>query len=319
MREALVDPILLSVWPGLGKVALEAGRHLVETLAAERILDLPVDQFYDIERVEVQDGLARRAWFPRCTLYGWKNPGPGRDLLITISEAQPGRRGYELCRHVLSLCRQYGVRRAYTLAAMATRVDPTATPTVLGVANEYALFRDLSLEGVEILSKGQISGLNGVLLAAAADLGMEAICLLGEIPFYAVNVPNPKASVAVLSVFSRLAGVRLELTGLERRSRALERRLVELLDRMSLSLDDALPKPTTEPEVVDFEAGASAELGWNDLFLQRDLISAEDRIRIESLFVEAERDRSKAVALKNELDRLGAFGRYEDRFLDLFR
>jgi len=44
-----------------------------------------------------------------------------------------------------------------------------------------------------------------------------------------------------------------------------------------------------------------------------------DRKRIEALFDQAAKDRSKAFELKQELDRLGVFKEYEDRFLDLFR
>jgi hypothetical protein len=40
--------------------------------------------------------------------------------------------------------------------------------------------------------------------------------------------------------------------------------------------------------------------------------------RIEQLFEEAQRDRSKALLLKQELDRWGLFSMFEDRFLDLF-
>jgi hypothetical protein len=41
--------------------------------------------------------------------------------------------------------------------------------------------------------------------------------------------------------------------------------------------------------------------------------------RIEELFEQAVKDRSKAFELKQELDRLGLFKEYEDRFLDLFK
>jgi hypothetical protein len=37
------------------------------------------------------------------------------------------------------------------------------------------------------------------------------------------------------------------------------------------------------------------------------------------LFEKAREDRSKAYELKGELDRLGVFDLYEDRFLDLFK
>ncbi|MEM7261622.1 MAG: PAC2 family protein [Planctomycetota bacterium] len=315
MRQALVDPYLVSIWPGMGKVALSAGSHLVETLGAERILDIPIDDFFEIEKVEVQDGIACRGWLPKCTLYGWKNPGSGRDLLISIAEAQPNRQGYELCRHVLSLCRQYGVSRVYTFAAMASQIHPTGTPRVVGVTNEATLFDDLNEQGVEILQAGQISGLNGVLLAAASELGMGASCLLGEIPFYAVSVPNPKASMAVLEIFSRIAGFDIALGALRRQARSLETRLVELLDRMNIDTPDA--------ETVDlFDENAVEELTLGDFMMDPPIeepVTDEDSNRIESLFRAAEEDRRKAVELKDELDRLGAFRDYEDRFLDLFR
>ena len=46
--------------------------------------------------------------------------------------------------------------------------------------------------------------------------------------------------------------------------------------------------------------------------------AAADR-RIDELFERAKTDRSKAFELKQELDRLGRFKEFEDRFLDLFR
>ena len=37
------------------------------------------------------------------------------------------------------------------------------------------------------------------------------------------------------------------------------------------------------------------------------------------MFAKAREDRAKAFELKEELDRLGVFDQYEDRFLDLFK
>jgi hypothetical protein len=48
-------------------------------------------------------------------------------------------------------------------------------------------------------------------------------------------------------------------------------------------------------------------------------LSPEDEQHIESLFEIANSDRSRAFELKSELDRLGVFEIYEDRFLDLFK
>jgi len=196
---------------------------------------------------------------------------------------------------------------------MVSQIHPTAEPRVVGVSNEATLGAELTEQGVDTLRSGQISGLNGVTLAAAADLGLEAFCLLGEIPFYAISVPNPKASMAVLRVFGRMAGVRIGLAPLERQARSLERRLVDLLERMNIDGDD--------PTSTELLGEASIEeFGLPDFMLESgDDISDEESRRIETLFRAAEADRRKAVDLKNELDRLGAFRAYEDRFLDLFR
>jgi hypothetical protein len=43
------------------------------------------------------------------------------------------------------------------------------------------------------------------------------------------------------------------------------------------------------------------------------------RKHIEEMFATARQDRARAYELKQELDRLGLFNEFEDRFLDLFK
>ncbi len=58
--------------------------------------------------------------------------------------------------------------------------------------------------------------------------------------------------------------------------------------------------------------------GWTAEAAEPERVNPAQRRRIEQLFAQAARDRSKAFELKHELDRLGLFKEYEDRFLDLF-
>jgi hypothetical protein len=51
---------------------------------------------------------------------------------------------------------------------------------------------------------------------------------------------------------------------------------------------------------------------------EEERIPPAEKRRLEVLFEEAAKDRSKAFELKQELDRIGMFKEYEDRFLDLF-
>lgn len=309
----LEEPWLIAIWPGMGSVALGAGTYLKEKLGAELLASVSARDYFEFDKVEIKDGVARTAWVPSCELFGWKNPEPGgRDLLIFIGEAQPSQRGYEFCRHLLASTERYGVSRVLTFAAMATQVHPAAVSRVFAVCNEGRLVEQLSREDVSILGEGQISGLNGVLLAAAAERHLEAVCLLGEIPFFAVGVPNPKGSCRVLEVFRSMSGIAVDLATLEEQARSMENHLVELVDRMKPDSDPGDTESEIELDVIelpDFLDDASAGPA----------LSPGDLNRIENLFQLAAADRAKAFELKGELDRLGVFAEYEDRFLDLFK
>jgi hypothetical protein len=65
--------------------------------------------------------------------------------------------------------------------------------------------------------------------------------------------------------------------------------------------------------------GEEEEEGFRVEPAEEEKLSAVSAQRIEDLFQQAARDRSKAFELKQELDRLGVFKDYEDRFLDLFK
>jgi hypothetical protein len=130
-------------------------------------------------------------------------------------------------------------------------------------------------------------------------------------PALAAQLPYASASAAVLKVFNRLVGIDLDLSDLDEYGRSVQEQLASLYDQVSRALAEqaersgAAPPPEPEPA-----PGAPRP--------EPDLLSQQDAARLEALFSAARRDRSKAFELKKELDRLGRFREYEDRFLDLF-
>lgn len=307
-------PWLVAVWPGMGNVALGAGGYLVNQLEARLIGELPARELFDVEHVDVNNGVAKSGRLPRNLFFLWRNPA-GPDLIIFVGEAQPAVRGYDLCHKLLDYASRWGVERVFTFAAIAAQLHPTAEPRVFGVATSKKLLRELTPHGVETLKEGQISGLNGILLAAAADRGIEGLCLLGELPYFAVSVPSPKASLAVIKSFSSLAKMEIDTAQLKRQADVVEQQLLELMERLGeagLADEDEEQEftiPGVAKEAVQEEANDKPEP-------QLDLRA---RQRIERMFEKARQDRSQAVKLKQELDRMGVFDKYEDRFLDLFR
>lgn len=312
----LRSPWLVAAWPGMGVVGFGAAAHLVNALQAQPVAEVQPRGFFDIERVEVARGVLQKVRLPRTVFHAWRDPAGRRDLLVLLGEAQPQGRGYEYCEEVVRTARGLGVERVLTFAAMAAVIDPRAEPRVLAVtAPDDSLHDELRQANVEVLEEGEIGGLNGVLLAAAAAEGLPGIGLLGEFPYFATSLPNPKASRAVVGAFSRLAGIPVDLTALDQQAAEVEKGLIELLDRLEHEAEEA---SEAEAAAAEEDEDETVEL-VDEVPGAPEGLSRDVRARIETLFERARHDRQAALELKAELDRQGVFKKYEDRFLDLFK
>jgi uncharacterized protein len=330
MAVHLTDPWLVAAWPGMGGVALLAGTYLMEKLGAVPVAQVLPDAYFDVTQVKVKDGLVLPTELPRSVFHAWKDPRGRRDLVIFTSDAQPGSAGYAFCEELLGTAQEMGVKRIITFAAMATPSHPMAAPRVFGVATHASIREELRGLGAELLSEGEISGLNGVLLAAGAARGLPGACLLGEFPYFASTVPNPKPAASVLRTFASLADIEVDLSEIDEQASVVEDRLLELLDRLQRSPDPPVVNPPPEPwsqaEPLSTSEETAAEPAEPEVAIEEEPDDEPDLDldvvrRIDAMFELAKRNRSKTTALelKAELDRHGVFKQYEDRFLDLFR
>jgi len=301
----LNHPWLVAVWPGMGLVALNAGVYLLGQLQMRLLAQVEAGDLFDVDSALVEDGIVQPAYAPQSRFFVWSDPAGRRDLVLFAGEAQPAVCKYAFCRRLVSHARQMGVERVFTFAAMTTPMRPGDPSHVCAAATDREGLEELRKLGAAPLEGGCVNGLNGVLLATAAEAGLRGACLLGEMPHVFHQLPFPKASLAVLEVFAPLMGLDVNLADLAGSAKANEEELQELLSRVEREYGDTPPFGEEEPEP---EAGP-AEPEHPD--------PAEERC-IERLFDQAAADRSKAVELKRELDRLGVFAEYEDRFLDLF-
>ncbi len=300
----LKRPWLLAVWPGMGNVALSAGYYLMAKLGMHVLAEFSPRELFDVDHVEVKNGLIRPGGLPRNRCFVWSDSQQQHDIVIFIGEAQPPVGKYAFCQRLIKFAQELGVERVFTFAAMATQMHPDDDSRVFGAAVDEANLKDLQRLDVEVLNDGRISGLNGVLLSVAAEHGLPGMCMLGEMPHLFAQVPFPKASMAVLKLFVELAEIELDFTELEEQSHAMQQKLAELLTKVERTFQRGAEE---EEEAYVNDPGDEGPL------------TADDERRIEGLFAQARQDRSKAYELKRELDRLDVFREYEDRFLDLFK
>ena len=305
---------LLAAWPGMGNVAILAAGHLIQQLGCQLSSELDRPEHFDVLAVDVREGVVSTPRLPRSMFFRPVDPVGEIDLTVFVGEAQPSQGSYTFAQSLLNHAQRWGVDRVVTFASMASQLHPTDQPRVFGAATRAEMIDEMRGHEVAPLEGGQIGGMNGVLIGAAAGRGLSGLCLMGEIPFFAAGVANPKAAHAVVAAFAHLAGFEVDLTELEKQGERVDRTLVELLERMR--------------EQAEEQAGGSESQSpqWRESLEQAEsqtpeqpALTEEARSRIERLFTNAAKDRSQAFVLKQELDRLGVFAEYEDRFLDLFK
>lgn len=301
----LNHPWLVAVWPGMGHVALNAGFYLLAKLDMHVIAEFDVAHLFDVDQVEVHEGMIQPVERPRNRLFLWTDPNQKHDIVVFLGEAQPPIGKFPFCQKLIEYARQLGVERVFTFAAMATQMHPEHASRVFGAATDKPGHEEIKRLELELLKDGHIGGLNGVLLGAAAEDSLPGTCLLGEMPHIFSQLPFPKASQAILEVFVTIAGIELDFAELAERVRITDQQLGELLAQVE--------------EKYGPQFSQEEEEGYRAETAEEEKISTSDSERIEKLFEQAEKDRSKAFELKQELDRLNVFKDYEDRFLDLFK
>ncbi|MFA5008268.1 MAG: PAC2 family protein [Candidatus Omnitrophota bacterium] len=305
----LNNPIFIAAWPGMGEVAYRSVLFLREVMGFKMFAKLEADEFFKPAAVVVEKGILNLPSMPAGFFYyvkGKKLP----DIILFMGEVQPPLEHAEkLSSAIITFVKKYKSKFILTFAAKPEAIDHKAESLVKIVATHEEILKEFDKLGVKPLAEGQISGLNGLILGVAKNRGLKGACLLGEIPFYTVQIENPKASASILKVINSYLNLNLNLSPLTDRAKFIETEIEKLISY----LKGETPEPTTTPlSEEDIEK------------LKKDLaayskLPQSAREKIEELFKEAQKDVTKATKLKEELDHWNVYTEYEDKFLDLFR
>ena len=226
----LNDPVLLAAWPGMGHVALKAFVFLHEALRAKNLAFLEEPDYFRVPGVSIQDGVVQTTLLPQSGFYYWQRKKAQGDVLFFIGDQQPvAGREYQLATALLEFASKYGVKRVLTGAAMPTAINHYQPSKVWMTATHKDLLNELTPYCQRVLREGQVSGMNGLLLGVAKQMGMEGFCLLGEIPFYTTEIENPKASMAVLQLVTEVLDLVVDLRELEELAKQTEKEIDQYL------------------------------------------------------------------------------------------
>jgi len=247
-RPKLNSPNMLTVWPGIGNVAVIVASYLERKLNFKELGEIDAAHFFDPIGVLVKNSVVEAPQFPRNKFYYWKNKGGASDLILFTAEDQPVAKGYELANCVLDVGVRFQIKRVYTCAAAMTRIHHTEQPGVLGVATKLYLANDLGKYDLIPASNLQIAGLNGLLLGVAKERNIEGICLLGEVPIYASRIQNPVAALAVLKVLSQMLEIDVDLMELTQLAAEARERMKQVAAQAMGEYIDYFTEPIWESD-----------------------------------------------------------------------
>lgn len=239
---------MFASWPGIGNVSLTAARYLVEKLNAVVIGEIDPLSFFEPTGVTVKDNVVESPRFPESKFYYWRSERGDKNLLVFIGEEQPTFKGYDLVNRVLDVAQKFNVTRIYSCAAAVTHTYHSEESKVWAAATTPQLVQELEKYNVILRGNLRIAGLNGLIMGMAKERGIEGICLLGEVPAYATQMANPRASLAVLTVLNKMLGIEFDLTELRDLAKQVEEEMEKIRKRATAEFIDQFTEPIWEQD-----------------------------------------------------------------------
>jgi hypothetical protein len=305
----LKNPIFIAAWPGMGEVAYRSALFLKEVLGCKVFAKLEAQRYFKPAAVYVEKGIIDIPTPPAGLFYYYKGK-ESPDIIIFLGDAQPPLEYAEsLSSAIVSFVKKYKAKLVITFAAKPEPIDHKNDSKVWIASTHEELLKAFKNFGLKTLTEGQISGLNGIILGAAKKKGIKGVCFLGEIPFYTVQIENPKAIAEIIKVISRYLKVDLNISSLLDRSKFIEEEIDKLITYLKGEAQEGGPTPLSEEDIEKIRKDLAAYTK----------LPQSARQNIERLFKEAEKDIAIANILKRELDHWNVYKEYEDKFLDLFR
>ena len=242
-------PVMIASWPGIGNIGLVATDTLRAQVDAQKMGEIEAWDFFYPKKIVIRDSILESLEFPASTFYYktlLKN-----DLVVFIGEEQPtdgmrpfaeGIKAYQMANAVVDVAEKCGCRRIYSSGAAVSLSHHSLKPRVWVATSSEALNKEITTYENTILmgrtegkpEGGSITGLNGLVLGVAKSRGLEAVCLMGEIPDYLATapLPYPRASKSVLELMSKILEIKVEYSQLDEMASKVDDIITGIYDKL---------------------------------------------------------------------------------------
>jgi proteasome assembly chaperone (PAC2) family protein len=257
-------------WIDAGFAATGAVRYLVEHMSAQRLAELDPEPFYAFTdtrpRVSHPAPGRREPVWPKVEWYSVRMPETAERDLILFTAPEPNLRWRGFTSLTLDVFQRLGTDTLVSFGAVLAPVHHRSNPPVRGWATTDTLRTQLRRRQIGSGRYEGPTGITTVLLAAARDRGLPAFSLSTSSPSYLTDMPNPRATAALLRAAGDIGSIQFPLSDLEAEGLVVAERidqflaerpeLKEAVDRLPYTADE--PEDDTEPTEPPAELPSSA-------------------------------------------------------------
>ncbi|MDD5253822.1 MAG: PAC2 family protein [Candidatus Nanoarchaeia archaeon] len=216
------NAILIEGLPGIGNVGKLTSDFLIESLDAEKIIDI---RTYDLPNAVFvnEDSVVE---LPSLAIYYKKQPK--NDLLILAGDVQPldERACYEFCDSLLKFLKKNNVKEIIALGGIGLGTEPIE-PKVYSASNDKRItsrYKHKNLTHDIFGIVGPIVGVTGILPALAKDYNIPSIILLAETLGHPGYI-GIKGARAILQILKEKFNLKLDLKQMDEEITELEKEM----------------------------------------------------------------------------------------------
>ena len=224
----LERPVLISAFTGWNDAA-EAASVTLDTLRdaweARRFGAFDAEEFFDYQttrpQIKLVEGVTRRVEWPENLLSATASSveADGGRGIILLSGPEPNFRWRSFSAAVIELAKELSVEFVVTLGALLADVPHSRPVAVAANSQDPALIENLGLSASRYEGP---TGITGVLHRACAEGGLPSVSFWASVPHYLPAVPSAPAALALLDSLSKLLGMEVDTSNLERGAAAYQ-------------------------------------------------------------------------------------------------
>ena len=217
---SLNSPYLLCGFPGSGFVGKLAVDHMIKELDAKPFADIYFTAFPSQVSIK-EDGTLNLI---RNSIYYFKHQkrksGKTNDLLLLTGDAQPIEPSseYILVEKILEILQPMKINKIFSLASYVTGSFSDKIK-IFGTATDIKIVETFRNYDISFLDRGNISGMNGLIIGISKLKGINGICLLGETSGYVIDA---KSALSLLERLLKILDITINLDVLEKRAKDTE-------------------------------------------------------------------------------------------------